>query len=422
MAEPVRRRRDVTTFAFGQRTRGGENLTSNRIGEVARLVVVAIVLAATALPMTAKTASAHLPSFDTGGESYETAEIIDNLDTSYAFYGEVQSMVPGSSTGAKYYAFEGTGGQELKFELGRKDFFFAPCVLLVGPGLPGPDEVAQNIINSSGLSLPAGAGAMGWSLVFLPWIDYIGKSEFEPFTQTTFYYTYRESVVLPSDGIYYFVVTGVVYSEELGEYQASSGRYFLVTGYKEEFTVLDFVLMPWYWLKVQSFWSDHGEVLFIWPTAMVVIILLAVEVFTRTKDETFSRRTKPGRLLYFAALTGSFLMIGGAVNQLSLLGLSSFEHGLEGIVFLVLALQLGGLALGVLSTSFSKKRFFNMNAASLAPAVVITGIALVLGAGLIAGPLLFIGSIVVMMYVDRGMCRDKPKGEESVQPHNSRDS
>ena len=388
----------------------------------ARLAVVAIVIAAAALPMFATTASAHLPSFDTGGESYDTAEIIDNLDTSYAFYGEIPMMTPGSSAGAKYYVFEGNGGQELKFELGRKDFFFAPCVLLVGPGLPNPDETGQNIINSSSLSLPAGSGALGWSFVFLPWMDHLGESEFEPFTQTAFYYSYSDSVVLPSDGIYYFILTGVVYSEEIGEYQVSSGRYFLVTGYKEEFTVLDFVLMPWYWLKVQSFWSDHGEVLFIWPTAIVVIILLVIEVLAKAKDVTFSLRTKPERLLYFAALTGSFLMIGGAVNQLSLLGLHSSDHGWEGIVFLVLALQLGGLSLGILSASFSKKWFFDMKAASLAAAAAITGSALVLGAGLIAGPLLFLGSTVIMMYVGRDMHRDKSVDEEAVEPHNSRDS
>jgi len=372
--------------------------------------------------MSATPASAHLPSFDTGGDSYEAAEIIDNLETSYAFYGELPPMTPGDSAGARYYEFQGTGGQELMFELGRKDFFFAPCILLVGPGLPNPDGVTQNIINSSGLSLPAGTGVLGWSFVFLPWVDYLSESEFEPFTQTSFYYSYSESVVLPTSGTYYLVLTGVVYSEELGEYQVSSGRYFLVTGHKEEFTVLDFVLMPWYWMKVQSLWSDHGEVLFIWPTAAVVIMLLAVEAVTKTKDQTFARRTKSRRLLYFAALTGSFLMIGGAVNQLSLLGVYSSEHGWEGIVLLVLALQLGGLALGILSTSFLKKHLFKMNVRSLVLAVAVAVLAMVLGAGLIAGPLLFLGSVAVTISVDRGMHGDEPESDETARSHNSRDS
>ena len=369
---------------------------------LARFASVTALIAMIILPLSATDSSAHLPVFDTGGESYETAERIENLETSFAFYGELPLMTPGDSEGANYYVFEETEGQELKFEVGKEDFFFTPCVLLVGPGLPSPDEDAQNIINSSGLSLPDGSGALGWSFVFLPWADYLADTEFEPFTQTTFYYAYSGTVLLPSDGTYYFILTGVVYSEELGDYQISSGKYFLVTGHEEEFTVLDFVLMPWYWLKVQSFWSEHGEILFIWPTVAITIVLLAAEAFRLRKDEDFSGRTKPAKSLYFAGATGSFLMIGGAVNQLSLLILYSGEHGWEGIVFLVLSLQLAGIVLGTTSARFVKRHFFNMKGVSLILAAVIAATALVLGAGIIIGPLLFFGSLVAMMLVDRG--------------------
>ena len=120
---------------------GGENLASSHKGGVAKLAVAAIVLAATALPMSATTASAHLPSFDTGGESYDTAEIIDNLDTSYAFYGQIPAMVPGSSAGAKYYVFEGMSGQELysyalkeRPELAERFIFVTGDVVTPGTG------------------------------------------------------------------------------------------------------------------------------------------------------------------------------------------------------------------------------------------------------------------------------------------------
>lgn len=389
---------------------------------LARLALATVLIAMVMLPLSATTSSAHLPVFDSGGESYDTADRIENLETSFAFYGELPLMTPGDPEGSKYYVFEGKEGQELKFEIGKKEFFFAPCVLLVGPGLPNPDKDAKNIINSSGLNLPAGSGALGWSSVFLPFVIYLAETEFEPFTQTTFYYAYSESVLLPSDGTYYFIMTGVVYSEELGGYQISSGKYFLVTGYEEEFTVLDFVLMPWYWLKVQSFWSEHGEMLFILPTAAVLLLLLAAEAFRLRKDEDFSGRTKPARSLYFVGATGSFLMIGGAVHQISLLIVYSGEHEWEGIAFLVLSLQLAGIALGVTSARFVKRHLFNMKAASLTLGGVIVAIALVLGAGVIIGPLLFFGSLVVMMLVNQRVHRGESRGEEDIQPQDNRDS
>ncbi|UCE80658.1 MAG: hypothetical protein JSV94_05790 [Methanobacteriota archaeon] len=343
-----------------------------------------------------------MPTFDTGGESYETAERIDNLDTSYAFYGELPRMTPGSPVGAKYYTFEGKNGQEFEFEIGVRDMFFPPCLLLVGPGLPSPDEDAQNIIESGGLSLPDGQGALGWYQIFLPWASYYAwECEFEPFTQTHFFSpTYYESVILPSDGRYHLILTSIVYSEQLGDYQIRPGKYFLVTGHEEEFTLADFVLMPWYWLKVRSFWSEHGEVLFIWPTVAVLAGLLAAEAFRNRKDESFRNHTRLKQSLYYGGLTGSFLMIGGAVNQLSLLMIHTSNHDWEGIVMLVLTLQLGALVLGIVSASYAKKHFFELNGTALTVAVVIAIFALLIGAGLIIGPLLFMGCLAIVMLVN----------------------
>lgn len=381
-------------------------MPANLIAWPARLIAVTILAAIIILPATATHSSAHLPVFDSGGGSYETAERVEDLETSFAFYGELPPMAPGNPEGAKYYVFEGAEGQELKFEVGKKDFFFSPCVLLVGPGLPSPDEGTENIIESSALTLPEGLGALGWSFVFLPWADYLAESEFEPFTQTTFYYAYSESVLLPSEGTYYFILTGVVYSEDLGDYQVSSGKYFLVTGYEEKFTVLNFVLMPWYWSKTQSFWGEQGAILFMLPTAIVVGLLIALEALVRRKGEMSFDMSKTRKLMYFGGLTGAYLMIGGAVNQLLILAVYSPEHKWEGIVLLVLILQLGGLLLGVMAAGFAKGRFFSMRWPTLVVAAMIATLALVIGAGLIVGPIAFLGSLTMVLFADR----DKPRG------------
>ncbi|UCE91069.1 MAG: hypothetical protein JSV90_06505 [Methanobacteriota archaeon] len=368
---------------------------------VTRIALATAILAMFALSTLAMNSSAHLPAFDTGGGSYETAAIIDNIETSYAFYGEISAMTPGSSVGAKYYTFEGESGQEFAFEIGVESHHFLPCALLVGPGLHYPDNETWNIIESSGLEVPDGQGASGWSRVLHPSVDIFPKSHFEPFTQTEFYYVHRESVILPADGVYYLILTSVVYSEYIQDYQITSGTYFLATGYKEEFTVLDFVLMPWYWLRVQSFWGEHGGPLFILPAAIVVTLLLGMEALARRKDEAFPGRTRRMRLFYFAGLTGAYLMIGAAVSQVSLLALHAPEHGWEGIVILVLGLQLGGLVLGFVSAGFVKTHFFHMRGARLMVAAVITALALLIGAGLIAGPLLLLVSLATAMMAGR---------------------
>ncbi|UCE44986.1 MAG: hypothetical protein JSU93_06235 [Methanobacteriota archaeon] len=387
-----------------------------------KLVFVAAALAVFVLSMLASSSSAHIPAFDTGEDSYNTAEVIDNPDTSYAFYGELPSMIPGSPVGARYYALEVAGSLEFSFEVGRRDLFFAPCVLLTGPGLPSPDENTQNIIDSSGLSLPDGYGALGWSFVFLPYLDYIPEREFEPFTQTTFYYSYRESVLLPSEGTYYLVLTGVVYSEELGDYQVTSGKYLLVTGNLEEFTVKDYVLMPWYWSKVQSFWGEQGRILFLLPTAVVLVGLLAVEWMRKRKDEAFRAEAKPKRFLYFGGLAGSFLMIGAAVNQVSFLVRYMSLHDWSGIVLLVLALQLGGLALGAISASITKSQFFQMSGGMLITVAVIAALALLLGAGLILGPVLFFGSLAIVTLLGRKTRQSRLLVDEDQDSRDSKSS
>lgn len=371
-----------------------------------RFITAAAALALVSLPMLAQNSSAHLPVFNTGGDSYETAETIDDLETSYAFYGEIPAMTPGSPVGARYYAFEGRSGQEFAFEVGVEHYLFYPCLLLVGQGLPSPDNDTLNIIESSGLGLPDGHGALGWSRVLHPLVDIYPKSEFEPFTQTEFYYAYRDSVMLPTDGDYYVIVTGVVYSEYTEDYQITSGKYFLVTGYKEEFTLLDFVLMPWYWFEVQSFWSENGEALSLLPVAAVLAGLVAAEAFARRKDKDFRDHTWSEKSLYFGALAGSYLMIGGAVAQLLLLAAYSGTHDWEGIVVLVVALQIGGLVLGVVTAGFAKNRFFRLSKVDLAIASVLVGLALLVGAGLIVGPALVLGSMAVAI-----SCEGKPRRE-----------
>jgi hypothetical protein len=384
-------------------------MPSNAGAVIVRLLSTAGILGMIVFPMLGHNSSAHLPVFATGGSSYETAETIDNIETSYAFYGELPVMTPGIPTGAKYYTFEGASGQEFAFEVGAEDPYFNPCVLLVGPDLPNPDNDTLNIIESSGLDLPEEHGAKGWYIVPHPDVEVLCKDEFEPFTQTVFYYRLRDSVILPTDGDYYVIMTGVVHSEYTDDYQISSGKYFLVTGYKEEFTLLDFVLMPWYWLKVQSFWSQHGKALFLLPTVAVFAGLLTAEVFIRRKDETFRERAWSKKSLYFGALAGPYLMMGCAANQLLLLTAHSDIHDWEGIVILVMALQIGGLVLGVASAGFTKNRFFRLKKADLFIASVIAGLALLVGAGLIVGPVFLLGGIAVAMTLDQKTRCEKPR-------------
>ena len=383
-------------------------MQSNRGVYAVKFAVAATILAVVILSMLAPNSSAHLPVFDTGGDSYETAETIDNLETSYAFYGELPEMTPGDPVGAKYYTFEGTSDQEFAFEVGVEHYLFYPCVLLVGPGLPDPDNDTLNVVESSGLEVPDGQGALGWSRVLHPLVDIYPKSEFEPFTQTKFYYVYRVSVSLPADGDYYVILTGVVYSEYTEDYQITHGKYFLVTGYKEEFTLLDFVLMPYYWLKVQSLWSQDGEALFLLPTAAVLAGLLTAEAFVRRKDLAFREQALSKKALYFGALTGAYVMIGGAVHQLLLIAIYSGLHDWEGIVILVVALQVGGLVLGIASSGLTKNRFFHLRSVDLIVSIVIAAMALIVGAGFIIGPVLLLCSVAIAMSFDHRSCRERP--------------
>lgn len=359
------------------------------------LLMIAILAPVSAIAV-ADGASAHVPSFELGGHSYDDAVLIEPLSTSYAFYGDLAYMERGDPDGARYFVFDGEQGESFSFMVGTEpETQVFPGVLLIGAGLPGLEGEAEAIMSSTGLQLPDGWGAMGWARfpdgIVPPYIDIWRTTQFEPFTQTPYVGAGSGNYTLPVAGTYYVVLTGPVMTE-LSE--PRSVTVFLVTGYEEDFGIEDFVLISWYWLRVQYLWGGLDEMYYLAPMVVVVSFGLTLDIGMRRRSWSTDQWSKRRLATYYTGVTGSLLMVGVGANQVALLVLYSSYHGWEGIVLLVLAMQVACIVIGLVALRFVRNQRQDAQLREVSVFVLVAAASVLLGAGVIVGPALFVLGVV----------------------------
>lgn len=346
------------------------------------------------------TVSAHLPEFDLGGQSFDEAREIDDISTSYAFYGDLPFIERGNPEGARYFVFDGQQGQRFEFMVGIKPaYIVSPGVLLVGPGLPDPNGTAESIIAATGIQIPEGLGAVGWQWYWngsVPqWISVLVEEDLEPFTQTPFWYANAGNISLPTSGTYYIVFTGLVVTDLDAPHSVDSVRCFLVTGSEEKYGLADFALISWYWFRVQDFWGGPDDIHFLTPTLVVVSIGLALDFGSRRKKGPKSHWPMSGAASHYSGLVGALLMIGIGSNQIALLALYSSLHHWQGLAFLVLAMQSACVIIGLFALRTVSSCAERPEISTIARVGAITVAALLFGAGMIIGPTLFVLGAVI---------------------------
>ncbi len=312
-------------------------------------------------------ASAHIPIYPENNDNPSSATRIPDIAVSYASYATL-----GSSP--DYYSFDGKKGQEFYLEMlvpalsGLEDF--APAVALAGPAITGLEKAT--------FDLPSGYGTM----VFY----YNGTENVllgEPFTQTAYWERQTGNATLPSDGKYYIVVF-----EPRGNSTNATGKYTMVTGLEEQYTLADDVQLPIYWLRTRIFFGDN-MLLTTLPMMLVVIIGAALYAYGTRGMRAGTR----AREYAIVGVVGILFMFGFAVNQLLLLGVLTTMTGFESEFFIGIAFQAAALAIGTLSSLllWAIYRRGALSFASLYSIAVLSLaiVALVIGTGFIVGPILF---------------------------------
>lgn len=350
---------------------------------------------------TASTVSAHLPVYESGGPTMETALRIPDANVSYAITAEFSSKVGR----IHFYAFSVTAGHVLNFQLAVPAKsgleLFAPVIILIGPGLALPGTFTHDVLEEFEIGLKPGTGAV--SLVYEGTEN---TREFEPFTQVNFWVRQDAEIVLPQEAVYYLAVA--VPENWPADASSGYGKYLLAPGRLEQFSALDFVSIPLHWMRWHIFWGDPLLLLMSPTLASMILGTSAGWLIVRRRAPFVQNYSWAWRIGLYSGLLGATTMIGSTVNQLSLVIMNQ-ASSFGPLDVVVIAIQSVGLVIGAVGLWMTLR--LTSPGASTSPivglgsAASIALAALFLGSGWIVGPLLFLAGYATS-FVFKGRGRD----------------
>lgn len=341
-------------------------------------------------------ASAHLPIYESGGNTYATAFKIPDISTSYGIFAQFEPYGPD----IQYYRFDGVQGHEFYCSLSipSLDYLkrFAPDLALIGPGLQAPDAENASFLDYRGIVLPAGDGMMRWvyedaNNSTVP-AGTPNQGDFEPFTQTVLWARQEVTMPLPATGIFYVLVIGYKIPQPLPYesiyFRIHELKYVLAPGRAERFGIVDYMRIPVDWIETRLYWNENPLV-FLSPTLATVAIGL-VERWRYLRTRVFKgRRALHDKAFFLSLLTisGCLLMIGSGVNQLAYI---VWNNGFTPLTSVVLVMLAVGAMLGAVGIWRMGKPERMKNWVAVVFALILAFVALVIGAGFLVGPLIFL--------------------------------
>ena len=288
---------------------------------------------------------AHTP-LDTEGEnnSPETAIIIDDPTKSWTLYEELETV--------DYYKVHLHESEELRVSLYVSiwgDEHFTPSLVVMGPDIMGNDEPPFEHPEDLGRIIIQG--------------ERPDKPDYEPFTPASYYYIAAYRHVASVEGDYYVAV----YDQEHG------GRYGMALGYRETFTLVEWLKIPLDLVRIHI-WEEQSLLLLIGPPAIAFLYGLYYAFIQRS----------PQNMTQTLGTIASLLFISSSVMTLTQMLVYLFAAGFSGSAILTLFFVASQLGLGVLGVRESDKTW-------------VIWIGLGLGgfftwAGWIIGPILAIGA------------------------------
>ncbi len=321
-----------------------------------RVLVISVIILSLSLLVTI--ADAHIPVVPHDGTTIGTATEINEPWKSWFYYSSLQPELP------HYYSFEATAGERIRFMLNvpipEGDRGFSPNMVLMGPGITDQGSPP------SFLEIPSGVGVMVFEAGAL-------EAEYEGFTPLSQYTTVNLNMSAPATGMYYIAV----YEEGIG------GRYALVTGYVEAYSILDWIMVPIMAITI-IMWSGQNP-LFILVPMLLPLILGSILLQIRRQD-VFTKENA----LSLSGIIGGLLFLGSSLSfayqmTLSLLLAPYNWTAIVSILFTVIPLVLGLATLQIVNTPGWESR------RGLRVFLIFLGLAaLFLWTGLFLGPTLVI--------------------------------
>jgi hypothetical protein len=313
------------------------------------LFAVLLALLYLALP-----ACAHVPLMAGENENISSAMHISDPGKSWAVYG---SLLKGQ---VHYYSLDLDEGERIYLSLFKsadakeKDFF--PALLLLGPGLNASGQPTEQ------LTLPPQASNLK---ILAAEIKGAADAVYEPFGPSSFKEISEINLTAPKSARYY----AAVYSNM----SDNSGHYGLAVGYREEFGFLERVSTP---LQLISVYLWEGQSLGVILIPYLVAEILALFLFWRG-----SRRTS----FCLAGSLAGFLFLASSASVITqmVFNLTRAPFGPE--VYITLAIAVLHAFLGVVTIRLARGEAGLLQRVLLA---VLGTVALLVGSGLIMGPIL----------------------------------
>jgi hypothetical protein len=225
---------------------------------------------------------AHTPLSPTGEiHSLDTAYEVPNPTKSWTLYRELHHEGE-----AEYYKLHLDAGERLRISLYTKDIQgnFSPHLVVMAEDLAPTDDAPGYI------EKPDGFGA----ILIEPSIPQNRK--YEPFTPASYYYLIDVDESISEPGDYYVVVF---------EPNMEEGKYGIAIGYKEEFTIFEWLLIPFDLIRIHE-WEGQSLIGTIAPLLLTLVVGLFILVWKAfIKLNLFNIITSTAGLLY----VGSGLMI-----------------------------------------------------------------------------------------------------------------
>jgi hypothetical protein len=322
-------------------------------------VIALLALSALSFCVIAVPVLAHAPLFTSNNEDLTSATFIPDPAKSWALYAELHE-----GGEAQYYRFDMLEGERIYISLfttaAPEDETFAPGLVLTGPGIPEMDAAPSfvEIPPEAGIQVVQGSRS--------------SEATFEGFSPGVFVDLAEISREAPANGTYYIAVFD----------PARGGPYWLAIGYRESFTLSEWILIPFSLLSVYVW--ERQNLLAILAPAIVVFVLGAILVFQRQKGK------KPLDSAGWIAAAAGLLFLGTGATVITQLLYAVSRASPDSFVIVTILLGFIPTVLGLMTLRLAFRHSGRWTIQSRAWLVIIAILGIAAWSGYVIGPILAI--------------------------------
>lgn len=322
-------------------------------------MVPTIVLVLSLLP----SSSAHVPDFQGGGDSLDTAAHIHDPLKSWVIYDELHE-----SGEAHYFSVHMDEGQRFRLQFFSPDQDFYPSVGIMGPGIEANDTLPGLV------EIPEDAG------VLLLSGERQDEAEYEPFTPASYYYFVDFDWDVTLHGDYYIAVF----------HANQEGRYGMAIGYEEEFTLEEWLTVPLDTIGIHE-WGGQDVVLILAPMLATLLIGSMFLIWPPGSGRLTHRSEVWRTLASFAGL----LFIGSGFMLAMQMAIALSKSGFDGSSIVTMIFMFIPLILGYTLLRNALRKDDELNSKNRVTIAILGLLGLFLWAGVIVGPILAVMSALL---------------------------